>query len=76
MGSGFASRSDGVPDLMPALTEPGPAGTLVPTSMQPHQYSALSTPYSPHHPPLPHFAFSKGFSAGTITGAMTDFQTA
>ena len=30
MGSGFASRSDGVPDLMPRPIR-GPAGTLVPT---------------------------------------------
>jgi len=31
MGSGFVSRSDDVPDLMPVSRERGPAGTLVPT---------------------------------------------
>ena len=46
MGSGFISRSDDVPDLMSALTVPGPAGTLVPTSIHPHR---LSTPYSIQH---------------------------
>ena len=46
MGSGFISRSDDVPDLMSALTVPGPAWTLVPTSIHPHR---LSTSYSIQH---------------------------
>ena len=75
MGSGFASRSDGVPDLVPrpdprTSRDAGPYLDAAPSVLR-TQYSVL-----PHHPPLPHFAFSKGFSMGTITGAMTDFQTA